>query len=98
MALRTPLYDRHVAAGARMVEFGGFDMPLLYSSIREEHIAVRPRAGLFDLSHMGEVRLTGDGAAASAQRLVTNDVSRLDAGAALYNGMWHETRGINGAI
>ncbi len=56
MAARTPLYERHIAAGARMVEFGGFDMPLQYSTIRDEHIAVRTRCGLFDLSHMGEVR------------------------------------------
>ena len=58
MAARTPLYTRHVAAGARMVEFGGFDMPLQYTTIRDEHIAVRTRCGLFDLSHMGEVRFT----------------------------------------
>src|SRR5579863_6068656 len=75
MALRTPLYERHVAAGARMVEFGGFDMPLQYSTIRDEHIAVRTRCGLFDLSHMGEVRFTGERALDVVQRLVTNDVS-----------------------
>ena len=84
MALRTPLHDRHIAAGARMVEFGGFDMPLQYSTIREEHVAVRTRCGLFDLSHMGEVRFTGDGAFDVVQRLVTNDVARLEVGGALY--------------
>ena len=94
MAARTPLYDRHVAAGARMVEFGGFDMPLMYSSIRDEHIAVRTDAGLFDLSHMGEVRLTGDGAEASVQRLLTNDVTGLRSGAALYSVMCNEKGGI----
>jgi len=78
MALRTPLHDRHIAAGARMVEFGGFDMPLQYSTIREEHIAVRTRCGLFDLSHMGEVRFSGDRALDVVQRLVTNDVARLE--------------------
>jgi len=94
MALRTPLYDRHVAAGARMVEFGGFDMPLQYSTIREEHIAVRTRCGLFDLSHMGEVRFSGDGALDVVQRLVTNDVARLEVGGALYGVMCNEAGGI----
>jgi aminomethyltransferase len=94
MALRTPLYDRHVAAGARMVEFGGYDMPLQYSTIRDEHIAVRTRCGLFDLSHMGEVRFTSDGALDVVQRLVTNDVARLEVGGALYGVMCHESGGI----
>ena len=94
MAARTSLYDRHVAAGARMVEFGGFDMPLQYSSIRDEHIAVRTRCGLFDLSHMGEVRITGDAALDAVQRIVTNDVSRLEVGGALYAVMCNEAGGI----
>ena len=94
MALRTPLYDRHVAAGARMVEFGGFDMPLQYSTIREEHIAVRTRCGLFDLSHMGEVRFSGDRALDVVQRLVTNDVARLEVGGALYGVMCNDAGGI----
>src|SRR3984893_2079093 len=94
MALRTPLYDRHIAAGARMVEFGGFDMPLQYSTIREEHIAVRTRCGLFDLSHMGEVRFSGDLALEVVQRLVTNDVARLEVGGALYGVMCNDAGGI----
>jgi aminomethyltransferase len=94
MAARTPLYERHVAAGARMVEFGGFDMPLQYSTIRDEHIAVRTRCGLFDLSHMGEVRFSGDAALAVVQNLVTNDVSRLEVGGALYAVMCNEDGGI----
>jgi aminomethyltransferase len=94
MALRTPLHDRHVAAGARMVEFGGFDMPLQYSTIREEHVAVRTRCGLFDLSHMGEVRFSGDRALEVVQRLVTNDVARLEIGGALYGVMCNEAGGI----
>lgn len=94
MAARTPLYDRHVAAGARIVEFGGYDMPLLYTSIREEHVAVRTRAGLFDLSHMGEVRFTGDLAQEAVQGLVTNDVSSLTPGAALYSVMCNDAGGI----
>jgi aminomethyltransferase len=94
MAQRTPLWDRHVALGARMVEFGGYAMPLLYSGIRDEHLAVRTRAGLFDISHMGEVRLTGPGAEASVQWLVANDVSRLSPGQALYGVMCTESAGI----
>ena len=77
-----------------MVEFGGFDMPLQYSTIREEHIAVRTRCGLFDLSHMGEVRFTGDHALEVVQRLVTNDVARLEVGGALYGVMCNEAGGI----
>src|ERR1700692_3702494 len=80
MALRTPLHDRHVAAGSRMVEFGGFDMPLQYSTIRDEHIAVRTRCGLFDLSHMGEVRFTGDAALRVVHNLVSNGVKRHEVG------------------
>ena len=91
---RTPLHPRHLAAGASMVEFAGFEMPLRYSSVREEHLAVRGRAGLFDLSHMGEVRFTGPGAEAAVQLLVANDVSRLAPGAALYGVMCNEAGGI----
>lgn len=94
MLARTPLYDRHVAAGARMVEFAGYSMPLQYTTIRDEHVAVRTRAGLFDLSHMGEVRITGDGAAQAASRLLTNDVESLSAGAAVYSMMCNERGGI----
>ena len=77
-----------------MVEFGGFDMPLQYSTIREEHIAVRTRCGLFDLSHMGEVRFSGDRALDVVQTLVTNDVARLEVGGALYGVMCNEAGGI----
>src|SRR5437660_12442348 len=94
MARRTPLWDRHVALGARMVEFGGYEMPLQYSGIRDEHLAVRGRAGVFDISHMGEVLLTGAGAEASVQRLVANDVARLTPGSALYGVMCTEAGGI----
>jgi len=84
-ALRqTPLHARHVAAGARMVPFAGFDMPVMYSSILEEHRAVRSRAGLFDVSHMGEVRLVGPDAATLAQRLFTNDVAGMEDGQVRY--------------
>ncbi|HSP65574.1 MAG TPA: glycine cleavage system aminomethyltransferase GcvT [Candidatus Deferrimicrobium sp.] len=94
MGRRTPLYDRHVAAGARMVDFAGYDMPLQYSGIRDEHVAVRERAGIFDVSHMGEVRLRGPGAVDFVQRLVTNDVGRLAPNQLLYSVMCNEHGGI----
>lgn len=81
---RTPLYDTHVAMGARMVPFGGWDMPVRYTGDIAEHQAVRQAAGLFDVSHMGEFRLTGPGAAGFVQQVVANDVSKLDTHQALY--------------
>ncbi|HEX4578704.1 MAG TPA: glycine cleavage system aminomethyltransferase GcvT, partial [Candidatus Dormibacteraeota bacterium] len=94
MGRHTPLYDRHVAAGARMVDFAGYDMPLQYSGIRDEHIAVRERAGVFDVSHMGEVTVTGAGAPDFVQRLVTNDVTKLAPNQALYSVMCNHRGGI----
>lgn len=91
---RTPLHAVHRAAGARMVPFGGWEMPVQYSSILEEHRAVRTRAGLFDVSHMGEVELLGPGALALVQRLVTNDVERLAPDQALYSPMCTPEGGI----
>src|ERR1700730_9576569 len=76
--LRTPLYERHVALGGRMVDFGGWELPQQYTSIRDEHLAVRKVAGLFDISHMGRVVVRGPGAAGFVQGLVTNDVSKLE--------------------
>lgn len=81
---RTPLYEQHRALGARLVEFGGWEMPVQYSGILEEHQAVRTRAGLFDVSHMGEFKVEGPGSLAFLQYLVPNDVSRLVVGQALY--------------
>ncbi|GHO69408.1 aminomethyltransferase [Ktedonobacter sp. SOSP1-52] len=81
---RTPLYEQHRALGARLVEFGGWDMPVQYSGIIEEHRAVRTKAGLFDVSHMGEFKVEGSDALAFLQYLVPNDVSRLAVGQALY--------------
>src|SRR5712692_2532323 len=81
---RTPLYDQHCALGARMVEFGGWEMPVQYSSIVDEHRAVRTYAGLFDVSHMGEFKVEGPDALAFLQYLVPNDVSRLTIHQALY--------------
>src|ERR1035441_8876179 len=94
MAARTPLHPPHRSAQAVMVEFAGYEMPLRYSSIRDEHVAVRTRAGLFDLSHMGEVRLRGAGAEATLQRLVANDVSSLPRGRALYTVICNSGGGI----
>lgn len=81
---RTSLYDQHCALGARLVEFGGWEMPVQYNSILEEHRAVRTHAGLFDVSHMGEFRVEGPGAQAFLQYLVPNDVGRLADNQALY--------------
>lgn len=89
----TPLHDRHLALGAKMAPFGGWDMPIQYAGILDEHHAVRQRAGLFDVSHMGEFRLRGPGALALAQRLVTNDVAKLADGQAQYAVLCDESGG-----
>src|SRR5207237_1080791 len=91
---RTPPYDSHVALGGRMVDFGGWEMPQQYSSIRDEHLAVRKVAGLFDVSHMGRFRVTGDSAQAFIQSVLSNDVSSLIHGQAQYNLMCNEAGGI----
>ncbi len=90
----TPLHDRHVNLDARMMAFGGFDMPVQYTSIIEEHHAVRDAAGLFDVSHMGEVEVNGPHAFTFVQHLVTNDVSALYNGRAMYTVMCKEDGGI----
>jgi aminomethyltransferase len=74
---KTPLHARHRSLGARMVEFGGWDMPVDYGGIAEEHLAVRTRAGLFDVSHMGEIEIAGKDALAAVQHITSNDASRL---------------------
>ncbi|MDQ8034524.1 MAG: glycine cleavage system aminomethyltransferase GcvT, partial [Bordetella sp.] len=92
---RTPLADTHVAAGARMVDFGGWDMPLAYGSQLEEHHAVRNDAGMFDVSHMLNVDVIGADATAFLRRLVANDVARLTTpGRALYSCMLNPQGGI----
>src|SRR5437016_2764892 len=91
---RTSLYDVHRAAGARMVEFGGWEMPVQYAGIVEEHHAVRTAAGLFDVSHMGEVEVFGPGALESVQRLITNDAARLIPGQGLYSPVCLPSGGI----
>ena len=81
---RTPLYDRHVAMGARVVEFGGWEMPVQYSGIVDEHSAVRSAAGLFDISHMGEVEVKGRDALAYLQHIATQDVATIGEGLSNY--------------
>lgn len=90
---RTPLFGRHRTLGARLVEFGGWEMPVQYSGILEEHRAVRQHAGLFDVSHMGEFRVEGAGALAFLQGLVPNDVARLNDNQALYSQICLENGG-----
>ena len=95
MSERTPLYDSHVAAGAKMVEFGGWDMPLHYGSLLNEHHAVRNECGIFDVSHMTVVDVTGEAAEDYLRRLVANDVARLaEPGKALYGAMLNERGGV----
>ena len=83
----TPLHARHRALGARMTPFGGWDMPLQYSGIAEEHRAVRTAAGLFDVSHMGEVEIAGDDALAAVQHIASNDARKLEPGRAQYSAL-----------
>jgi aminomethyltransferase len=84
---RTPLHECHVEAGARLVEFAGWDMPVQYQGVIEEHRAVRSAAGMFDVSHMGEIRVQGPQAEAFLQRLTPNDVAKLAPGRAHYSGL-----------
>jgi len=84
---KTPLNARHRSLGARMVEFGGWDMPVEYSGIADEHLAVRTRAGLFDVSHMGEIEIAGRDALKAVQHITTNDASRLSIGQAQYSAL-----------
>lgn len=95
MTRKTPLYDVHAALGARMVPFAGWEMPINYGSQLEEHHAVRNEAGMFDVSHMTVVDVTGDGARDYLRRLLANDVGALDApGRALYGCMLNEDGGV----
>jgi aminomethyltransferase len=91
---RTPLFAAHVKAGARMVPFGGWEMPVQYSGIVEEHRAVRAAVGCFDVSHMGEFELEGPGALAALQRLTTNDVAALEVGQIQYSVLCYPHGGI----
>jgi aminomethyltransferase len=90
---RTPLYEEHKTLGAKLVDFAGYEMPVQYTGIKSEHEAVRNRAGLFDVSHMGEVFFRGPDAEEAVQRLVTRDVSRLAEGQAGYAAVCYESGG-----
>ena len=87
---RTPLFDAHVALGAKMVEFGGWEMPVQYTSILEEHKAVRQRVGMFDVSHMGDLLIEGEGAERSLNALLTNDLGGLPVGKGIYAHLLNE--------
>ncbi len=91
---RTPLFDFHVAHGGRMVDFSGWEMPVQYRSILDEHRAVRRAAGLFDVCHMGEVDVRGPGALAFLQSLLTNDLAGMTPGRVVYSPMCNETGGV----
>jgi len=90
MAKRTPLYEEHLRLGAKIVEFGGWDMPVLYTSIIDEHLAVRKNAGVFDVSHMGEIEFTGSGALQCVNYLTVNNAAALADGQAQYSMLLNE--------
>lgn len=91
---RTSLYDEHLAAGAKMVPFAGWEMPVQYEGVGVEHEAVRERAGMFDVSHMGQIKTSGPEALAFLQRLVSNDVGKLATGGAQYSCLCADDGGI----
>jgi aminomethyltransferase len=91
---KTALHAAHRRAGAKMVEFAGWQMPVQYSGVIDEHVAVRSRAGLFDVSHMGEIEVRGAGALEFCQRISANDVARLKVFQAQYNLLLHENGGV----
>ena len=90
---RTALFDSYAKYGGKTIDFGGWDLPVQFSSIKIEHEAVRSKAGLFDVSHMGEVLVTGKGALSYLQKMMTNDVSKLKDGQAQYTAMCYENGG-----
>jgi len=94
MSLKTPLYQNHVNLGARIVEFAGWQMPIQYTSLKEEHNATRTHVGLFDVSHMGEIRVKGPKAVETLQWLTTNDVAKLEKGQAQYGLLPNDKGGL----
>jgi aminomethyltransferase len=92
--VRTPLYEQHVAAGAKLVPFAGWEMPVQYEGVREEHAAVRTHAGMFDVSHMGQVEVEGPAALAFLQRVLSNDVAAIELGGAQYSCLCAEDGGV----
>ncbi|MEK7728136.1 MAG: glycine cleavage system aminomethyltransferase GcvT, partial [candidate division KSB1 bacterium] len=91
---KTALYDAHLAHGAKMVEFGGFLMPVQYRGIIDEHTQVRKAVGIFDVSHMGEFEFRGPSAREFLQRMTINDVSKLEIGQAQYSALCYPEGGI----
>jgi aminomethyltransferase len=91
---RTPLFDRHREGGAKLVPFAGWEMPVSYDGIIEEHTAVRTHAGMFDVSHMGEVEVEGPGALPFLQRVLSNDVAAIAVGGAQYSCLCNEEGGV----
>ena len=94
MLRRSPLHDRHLAAGAKLIGFAGWEMPVSYAGIRSEHAAVREHAGVFDVSHMGEIETRGPDAEAFLQRLLSNDLGKLAEGGAQYSVLCREDGGV----
>jgi aminomethyltransferase len=94
LSRRTPLYEAHLAAGARMVPFAGWQMPVSYEGVRPEHLAVRSACGVFDVSHMGQIATRGPGALDLLQRLLSNDVASIDVGGAQYAVLCREDGGV----
>src|SRR3989442_12034396 len=90
---RTSLYPAHKAAGAKLVPFAGFEMPVQYDSLIAEHKAVRSAVGMFDVSHMGELEIEGKDATAFLDRMLTNDLSKVEVGQAQYNLMLKDDGG-----
>ena len=91
---RTPLFSAHQRLGGKLIEFGGWEMPVQYSSIVDEHLAVRKAAGIFDISHMGEIGVSGPSAAAFLNRALTNDIRKLSVGQGQYTLMCNERGGV----
>src|SRR5437868_596910 len=91
---RTPLFAAHQHAGGKLIEFGGWEMPVQYTSITDEHLTVRNAAGIFDISHMGEALLSGPGAADFLNRTLTNDVRKLAVGVGQYTLMCNAEGGV----
>ncbi len=91
---RTPFFERHVLAGARLIDFGGWEMPVQYAGIQQEHRGVRAGVGLFDVSHMGEIRVQGPGSQAAINHLTCNDVRQVAVGASQYSAILNPRGGI----
>ena len=94
MSKRTPLYEEHLKLNAKIVEFGGWDMPVQYTNVMDEHHCTRSKVGLFDICHMGEFELKGKGVLGFLQKVLTNDISKLEAGRCMYSCMCYEDGGV----